>query len=201
MGWDLLMQILVRSVKPESLLLIHRPLGWSGNSGSMLFLLVEDAAVSVPGQSFQNHPLPLWFAGTGGTEAVYIFLAADLPFCFLCATIFRKSLQIMSWSKFYVLQSSLWNLGFNACTTVCKRDVYLNDTCVTDPGAAWPRWASCENNWLQSNCRAACGYQEALLYLQQPALVLCRYCCCFFFLISCQLLRFCRDTYSSLKWG
>lgn len=39
----------------------------------------------------------------------------------------------MSWSKCYVLQSSLWNLDLNACTTVCKHDVSLNDNMCNRP--------------------------------------------------------------------
>lgn len=109
----------------------------------------------------------------------------------------------------------LARVSFKCCKAVCGTWVLMPAplfvsvmylwmiTCVTDPGAAWPHWCSSVRIIDSGNCRAACGYQGALLHLyhlllfsSQPPLLLL-----FLFLISCQLLGFCRDTNSLLKWA
>lgn len=50
----------------------------------------------------------------------------DMPFVSF-VPLFRKCQQVSKHSTFHVLQSSLWNLGFCVCASICKHAVSLND--------------------------------------------------------------------------
>lgn len=170
---------------------IHRPVGWTGHTGSIFFPR-GDCCGWYRGQLFQILLSPLYFPEQ----------ALTCPSCFLWSTVVRKYFQVMSLSKFHVLQSNLWDLGFNAGTIHCKHDVSLSDNrCACPGGCLASPVLFCEHNRLVTAeppvavKKLCCTYITGYSSLMLPLLLL------FLFLVSCQLLVFCRDAKSSLQWA
>jgi len=116
----------------------------------------------------------------------------------------------------YLEKASKWLAGVNVmcCKAVCGTWILMLAplfvsvmylwmiTCVIDLGVTWPHWCSfvrvidyrATAEPPMAISKLCCAYTNLLLF-SVPSLLLL-----FLFLISCQLLGFCRDTSSSLKW-